>query len=227
MTILLINFPGTETSVSDAVVITALILGTIKVVREVSKLGPKQAWVAFKDWIKERRSKQIMLNTILAELRPNGGSSLKDVVLRIESDILSMKPKIEHIQARVRHIDDVAKAAIFELDNEGNMTYANRAFRELVGATESQLYGKAYISRIQASRRRGVEDEIDQSIENCAPIDSEVPFISDGKGYVHVRLEATPNTLPDGSLNAFFGTAVGPEHTSTNLSITGQVTVEQ
>lgn len=211
MTTLLIDIPGTGINAAEAIImigaISAAAYGTIKLFKELWKFGPKQTWARFNTWWKDRRTRRVMWNTLLddlgdikKELRTNGGTSLKDLVMTIATNT-------EHLQARVRSHDDMSTVPIFEMDGDGNMTYANTAFRDLIGADEKDMTFKNFYSLVKNSDRGRLEDEINRSIRLKAPIDSTADFLFDGRGFITIRLMAPPNVKTGGTLEGYFGRA--------------------
>src|SRR4051812_36872621 len=119
MYLFMIQIYGVDWSFSDIVVaLTAGLFGlaaVIKAVKEIYVNGWKPTWQKLVAWVLLRRSHKKMLVTLVAtvqrieaQLNTNGGSSVKDIVLRTEK-------RVEHIQARVRHQDETSPIAIFEL----------------------------------------------------------------------------------------------------------------
>jgi hypothetical protein len=66
---------------------------------------------------------------IEAELKTNGGHSIKDVVNRIDR-------KVEYLQARTRHQDETNEHATFELNELGNLIFANSVLCDMLNADE-------------------------------------------------------------------------------------------
>lgn len=92
------------------------------------------------------------LKTLLSEIRPNGGSSLRDAINRIE-----------HRQIR---LDERAKAmmheedkAMFETDQEGNCIWVNRKYMALTGRTMEDLAGHGWVNAIHPEDRDRVSKE--------------------------------------------------------------------
>lgn len=138
---------------------------------------------------------------IEAELKVNGGHSLKDAVNRIER-------RTEHISARIRHLDETSPTAIFEMDAAGHWTFANAALCELVNADESDLLFRNWLARIRTADRQRIIAELDSAITNKFPFETTTEFCDDDKQCVRVRLKATPHVLSGGELRGFFGTAI-------------------
>jgi PAS domain-containing protein len=188
-----------------------LIAAVIKAVKDIRTEG----WQPFKEkWINPRKTRRKKIDELIekfgamdtkidridCELRTNGGSSVKDMVCRIDT-------KVEHIQARVRHQDETNEKPIFELDARGHLTFANCAFRELVDAEEADLAHRSYVSRVHADDRTRFLHELEEAIENKMPIDSTFKIRYDDSGFVAIRIMASPDVRSGGELIGFFGTA--------------------
>lgn len=228
MQLFLIQLFGYDlTAIELTVGAAGLLYGIAKVfqaIRDIRTLG----WQPFKEhWIAPRQARTEKLDKLIGtvdglvgkvdgveqkvdridgELRTNGGSTVKDMVCRIDT-------KVEHIQARVRHQDETNERAIFELDDKGHLTFANCAFRELVDAEESELLHFDFVSRIHREDRSRFMTEIGESIANKMPLDTNVRFrimnihaTIDGS-WRSVQLSAKPDVRTGGQLVRFFGTA--------------------
>jgi PAS domain S-box-containing protein len=137
--------------------------------------------------------------TIEHELKTNGGSSVKDAVLRIEKHQ-------DYFSAKFRHGDHIAKEALFEFDENGNCTFVNRAMCLLLNVESTELLNRAWINRIEHSMRERVKLEWKDAIENKISLDSRINFIDGSDGEVfQVRLHAQPNIDRNGNLKGFFG----------------------
>lgn len=141
---------------------------------------------------------------ILKEVKPNGGSSLKDRVI-------NMDQKLDNIDARVRHQDETNETPIFKLDATGQMTFANCAFRELVNAEASQLTHHDYLSLMDDDDRRRFLRSRDEAIKFKMPLDAIVRFKLVGPHYAKVHMRAEPDVRHEGELKGFFGTAAKVE----------------
>lgn len=136
---------------------------------------------------------------IEAELKVNGGHSLKDTVNRIER-------RTEHISARIRHLDETSPTAIFEMDPHGNWTFVNGALCEIVDADESEMMFKNWLARVKTTDRQRVMAELNAALANKFPFETTTEFCSNDKFCVRVRLKALPHVLSGGELRGFFGT---------------------
>ena len=219
MTLLLINqLFGIEFSAGEAFVgFVALIIGTgalVKAIKEIRKDG----WEPFKErWISPRKAKRQRQDALLAiveemgsqiaevlrEVKPNGGESLKDRIINIDS-------KVENLVARNRHHDDTNGIATFHLDHQGNMIYSNTALRDLLDVEEGQLRHSNFLSLIEVSQRPAFIREIEEAVKFKMPIDTVVSFKQTGPHFKAIRLQASPDVRHGGVLKGFFGTASTP-----------------
>lgn len=203
----------TDITIEMVTTIVAIIVGIavlFKAVKDIRTLG----WEPFKEkWITPRKARQKRLDKVIesvdrieqtlnrveTELKTNGGTTIKDMVIRIDS-------KVEHIQARARHQDETSDLAIFELDEKGAMRVMNAAMRNLVEADEHQLLHLDYVSRLHSDDRTRFLRELRESIDHKMPLDSVVRFRRYNQ-YVTIRMTARPDVRNDGKLMGFFGFA--------------------
>lgn len=207
-----------------AMIISAVILlGTfVKAVKDIRTDG----WQPFKErwvnpWRSRRRARENLLTEvsslrsscdsmggligeILKEVKPNGGTSLKDRVIGIDD-------KVENILAERRHQSETSGTAIFKLDAAGEMFYTNCAFRELINAEDDQLEHHNYLSLIEDDDRRRFIRSRDEAIQFKMPLDAIVKFKLRGPHFIAIRLQASPDVRHEGILKGFFGTATKVE----------------
>lgn len=144
---------------------------------------------------------------ILREVKPNGGSSLNDRVCSMGDVLDNIATKVEATAAWVHHEKETSDKPTFIMDADGNMTFVNCAFRELVNAEEAELLELKYLSRIEAGDQKRLKDEIDFAIRNKIPFDTSVNFKKDDGVFVPVRLQASVDVNGNRTLKNFFGRA--------------------
>ncbi len=222
MKLLLIEIFGYQFTTFEAfaaLVAGILTLGAVfKAVDDIRKNG----WTPFKDrWITPLKTRRKQRNSlveefgklavscetmgqqiteVLREVKPNGGSSLRD-------EVTSIGNRLENINARVRHQDEKSDEAIFHLDDEGRMLYTNGAFREMIHAEEAQLQYHDYLSQIHNDDRQRFIQCRREAIEFRMPLDVIVRFKVHGPHFIPIRLQASPDVRHGGVLKLFFGTA--------------------
>lgn len=76
------------------------------------------------------------IKEVLAELRENGGSSLKDAVVRIEERQVRLGGRVDLVMLA---LDDAA--AVYETGPDGHCVWASPAYQRIVGRTLEELHG--------------------------------------------------------------------------------------
>lgn len=188
-------------------------VGTILVpfiVRDIRKLG----WSAFKDkWITRSAARRRTLDELVtvcarlendikgiaAELKTNGGRSLKDTVDRIHR-------KVEYNQGKQRYQEEMSGVATFDLDERGSMTYASSKLCCVLDVDEKELLHRNFISRVRSADRGILIKDLYDAIENKMPLDTTVIF-NKGLTTIQLHITASPFVRPGGELTGFFGRA--------------------
>lgn len=196
--------------------IAGLVAGIVALASVAAALGKLRTgvWNPFsKGFLAPRRARRLKLAVVAdmfdevvatvkrieAEVTPNGGSSLKDTIDRIDR-------KTEHLQARARHHDNHSTKPIFELDNFGNLIFANAAMYEALEADIDDLKKRNWIARVGARERQAVVADLRLAIENKMPFDTVVRFNSP-RGLIAMHLKADPYVRSGSELVGFFGSA--------------------
>lgn len=138
------------------------------------------------------------LRQLLDEVRPNGGSSLRDAINRIE-----------HRQIR---LDERAKAmmheedkAMFESDAEGNTVWVNRKYQRLVGRTLEDLKGHGWVNTIHPEDREHVNEEWYRAVEEERTFVSNFRVVDPEGNVTHVNCISYVLRGPDGKPLGFLG----------------------
>ena len=90
------------------------------------------------------KNNQAMTKAIYTELRPNGGSSLRDAVDALRRDVASIRDSAEKMDARQWAIVSSLTQPTWESDSSGGCTRANATLLELVGRTQDQMVGNGW-----------------------------------------------------------------------------------
>lgn len=83
---------------------------------------------------------------LMAELSPNGGSSVRDAISRIEI-------RLALTSGRVKAQMNDSSIPVFETDKDGKCTYANRAFLLRVQRGFSEIEGTGWVNVIHHSNK--------------------------------------------------------------------------
>lgn len=140
-----------------------------ELVAKVTALGGTLGGVALGVWHKvvipgrqlleeerERRRKQDMMfkavEQIALELRPNGGSSLRDSLDRVELGV-------QMLGQRFRIALYETDKGVLEFDSAGSLIWANRTFRDMLGRDMEELAGDGWVNGFPHERRETILDE--------------------------------------------------------------------
>jgi PAS domain S-box-containing protein len=107
------------------------------------------------------------IETLLAELKPNGGASLRDQMNRIE---LNLELNIERLRASKRDSDEL----VFEADADGKVIWANRTVLRVLNRTPEQVLGAGWVNIIPPRFREKVVERWDDSIREEREFEMEV-----------------------------------------------------
>lgn len=139
------------------------------------------------------------LDTIIAELRPNGGSSIKDQINRLESsNIVSWSQK--------QLLLDIHPNGIFTTDKDGNCTFANRTYLDMIGGTMEDFRGNNWIKIVAPEDRNKVQEEWYDSVKENRDFDLEYSLIHLQNGSrIKVRGKGVPIRHPNGNVLGYNG----------------------
>lgn len=99
------------------------------------------------------------IQKIEAETRVNGGSSIRDVLNRIEKRQLLQEHRIIFV------FDYIDEFGIFEADPDGNCTRCSLVFAGIFGKTQDELIGNNWINSIFHEDRDEVYHEFSEAIK--------------------------------------------------------------
>jgi PAS domain S-box-containing protein len=99
------------------------------------------------------------IDAIKKEVFPNGSGSMRDSVDRSEKMVRKMAKNIFMSLAQNRSLFEQSETGMFEGDEEGELLWANRAFRQMTGMRLEQLDGSGWINAIHDDDRRRVEND--------------------------------------------------------------------
>lgn len=139
------------------------------------------------------------IDTILSELKPNGGSSLKDQLNRLEAHV-----SISEAQRRL--LMDSNPNGIWTSSVLGKCLWVNETFRKKVDAQPEELYGDNWVNSIHPSDRRQVVDEWESAIKDGRTFNLFYRVINlKTEAPIQVHGIATPAKNFDGSIVGYNG----------------------
>jgi PAS domain S-box-containing protein len=140
-------------------------------------LKPVRAFIA-KIWKLTIGRNAAKLDNILAELRPNGGDSLRDSVNRIEHQ----QKGFEAFLSAQLNIQDVA---IVRTDAAGKLTNVNRQYQRMMGYSLAEVMGEGWINCIHPEDRERVVDNWKDAVTAGREVSEDIKYLrADGTSFV-------------------------------------------
>lgn len=99
------------------------------------------------------------IRSLLAELRPNGGQSIRDVVNRIENHQIRLDERSKAI------MQENSVVAIFETDEIGQCIWVNRKYQRVAGRSLDEVRGYGWVNSIHPDDRAMVEQEWERCVK--------------------------------------------------------------
>lgn len=180
-----------------AALVTALLViwgAVIKVFIPLYTWGGK-----FKGHIKQMTELPAKVDKIVKEVSPNSGTSMKDVVNRIEFRQILQEQKAH---AYVSH----SPVAFYETDLEGNCTWANKAYLRLLERSEDEIVGKGWISAIHQEDKADVITVWESAIADKREYSFDYRMVSSSGKVIPLHGEAFPLRDPAGKVLGYVGT---------------------
>lgn len=138
-------------------------------------------------------------NYLVNEIKPNGGSSLKDSVEGLKASIDSILSTVIRLDQRQIAIANHHDKGIFETDALGNDIFVNRAYCQIKGCTEAEALGMGWKNTIHPDDRERVVNEFQTCIKERRDCHvtfrclhpRKAPFLVDVHAYVLRDLRGT------------------------------------
>lgn len=139
------------------------------------------------------------LDLIMSQLVPNGGSSIKDSLDRIED-------KQEFFGSFLKAQMNVNAKALFEADRTGRCTWVNRPHSRLTGFQTSEVMGDGWINVVAPECRTRVAEQWRRAVEQEREFDEDVWYIkTDGQTRYLVNVHAYVISGRGGKANGWIG----------------------
>ena len=136
---------------------------------------------------RQKKQDQMMTDVawIIDQMKPNGGSTIKDSLNRLENELhmVSQRQKIFVLDSPL---------AVFETDVNGEFIYANRTYCRWVGKSMEEILGRGWINSLHESTRTAVVEEWMHAIQDKREFSLEYNLKDeDGKPFM-VHCTASP-----------------------------------
>ena len=145
------------------------------------------------------------IRKILAEVKPNGGSSLKDGVIRLEGAVKAMSAEVRHIRAAAEMSSDAAGALLWRAEADGRVLWVSKAIKEQLGIVNDSAYmGWAWQNVVHPDDRERVRERWEQAVEDQCDAQDEYRVVSRDGLIIHAQSYAKP-VFVDGKLDGWQG----------------------
>lgn len=129
------------------------------------------------------------IQILATEMRPNGGSTLRDAVNRIETTVNRHEARSMGRQAVM---NDLAPFGIFDTSEDGKVSYMNQIFSVWTGRPTGELMGWGWVNMISMKERRAVMEAWQEAIEEGRVFETRFNLVDYQGGEFLVALRATP-----------------------------------
>jgi len=97
------------------------------------------------------------VDMIASEMVPNGGHSLKDIVHRIEKEVMLSSERYKAIMAD-------STSAIFETDKSGRCVWVNRTYAKVTQRMPAELMGHGWVNAIAIKDREQLVENWEKAV---------------------------------------------------------------
>lgn len=135
---------------------------------------------------------------IRREIKPNGGSSIKDAVNRIEARLINM----EHVQSALRQDGPMG---IFQCKTDGRNIDVNRTYCRLLKCTKEELLDFGWKNFISEESRESYEIDWKDAFEDGREISATLNFVSRDGEIINTDVRCYPITDISGEVVQYLG----------------------
>src|SRR6476619_1812880 len=139
-----------------------------------------------REFAEQMNSQTDMLTELVTQMRPNGGSSMLDILRGLES-------RIAFLSTRQRILYDEYKIALFHADADGRLTYVSPAYGYMVSRSPEDILGDGWKTHIADGFLDLVDRHWEQAIEEQRDFRMPTIFINARNGRtIAVEMKAAP-----------------------------------
>lgn len=139
------------------------------------------------------------IKSIERELKPNGGSSLRDAIKRIENRQIIQEQRLLFI------LDSNPDVGVFETDEFGNCTRVSLTYCHMLNKTQDECTGMGWTTALYPEDKEKVFTEWSSAIKYSRPFDMKYRFMRANGSPFEVHGKANPIFGKDGKILAWLG----------------------
>ena len=132
------------------------------------------------------------------ELSPNGGTSLRDMVTRIDLRQIAT-------EARVRSTLATLRIAVWESDAAGACVYASRPLLRLAGRSAEEITGNGWVSMVDPNQQERVYADWRAAVDQGREYEATYTLVRGDGSTIEVHAEAYTIRNGDGRLLGYVG----------------------
>ena len=163
----------------------------------ITLLRPVRAWV-IKLWGKTVGYRAAQLDRIEAELHPNGGTSIKDSLNRIERTLAES-------DAFMRAQLNIHSVAVIRTNIKGKVTQINRQYIRLLGYSLPEVSGDGWINSVHPSMREKVTKDWADCIASKREYSDDILYITASGEELEAHCAVYRELDSSGTLYGFLG----------------------
>lgn len=138
------------------------------------------------------------IDGVIAQLKNNGGSSIKDALDRIET----RQSLHEHRQRAI--IADMS-SGVFETDHEGRCNWVNRRYCMLTGRLPDEIMGYGWRNTIAPEDRDRIGKDWDSALDDQRDFEQEYSILTPEGVRRHIRVRTTKLLDAKGKVAGYLG----------------------
>lgn len=137
------------------------------------------------------------INIIASEFNTNGGSSLRDAINRLETNVSHVRTDALKMEARQWAIIATLRDPIFESDEDGQCVRANPSYLQLVERSIDQVVGNGWENILHVEDRARVWEEWRAAVSRHRTFESSYRIKTQSGVIYNVNCVAVPYFSPD------------------------------
>jgi PAS domain S-box-containing protein len=146
---------------------------------------------------KTLQGQNLQLTRVVKEVLPNGGSSLRDAVSRVENASVEHGAYLRVLAGTMRaNLDSDPVRALFETDAHGANLWVNKTYLRWVNRSAAEMQGWGWLAAIADRDRVRVRTEWESAVEERRQFNCRY-FLRDSAG-VEVEVECSATPIPEG-----------------------------
>ena len=118
----------------------------------------------------ELSSMRKAVDTLISEMRPNGGSTMRDSLNRIEQGMALQDQRQKMLMSDMEN-------GILEMNTEGACVWVNRTLTRTAGRSFEELLGRGWVNMIASAEREAVVTEWNDAISGQREFDFEFTIV--------------------------------------------------